>query len=385
MRGPIAAAWFALCLASAGCAEDRILQAEAVCGDGRLDPSEQCDIDSPGCAECKVVRGYECTSESCTAKCGDSIVVGQEECDPPDDLSCDSFCRATTKAEACDMTGYWMSRETDFSIDDVVSQVQTSTNWYIYKFLQTGSTFVVENSLFCGVQVSGSVDVALSDGGVRGMLYRNPQNGIGPQPQRTGRFEVRGDGCAFSMDRVYAVRGAEERFLPTTYVPPPPLPSLPPLPFEDNPEHDPSRPFGQNTAGATDDDGDGQPGLVFVLSGILTGRRNVAQRDWKEFFYDPKFPIRQNSIEFVTRGTFDNQESVLHVSDCPALGCGLLTGYSRPAQNLNHRATFRYLGKDLSDARVAAVVKGELRKDRDRDFETCANVRAGLPHDRSKE
>ena len=92
-----------------------------------------------------------------------------------------------------------------------------------------------------------------------------------------------------------------------------------------------------------------------------------------------------HAFEFVARGTFNNQESIMHVSECPVLGCGVLLGKSVPAQNLAHRMTFRYLGKSASEPRVAAVLAGEPRVNVDDDLRTCENVRAALPHDPTKE
>jgi len=385
--GGFAAAIAFLAWLASGCAQDRILDAGAVCGDDQVDAAEECDVESEGCVECRVQAGFECTSEACTTPCGDQIVAGQEDCDPPDGVSCDSSCRAGSKAEACDMTGYWIVRDTDFSIDDVLSQVQTSTNWYVFHVTQGGAAVAVDRSLFCGLQVSGSVDVTLAPGGHRGLLYRNPQDGSGTppaQPARSGIFEPAGESCRFELERFYFVRGGEDRLLPTDPRSKPDFDALPPLPFEDNPEHKPDKPFGQNLDGAMDDDGDGFAGIAFQISGNSSGVRNTVQRDHNDYFSDATYVIPERAIEFVARRHFENQENILHVSQCPRLGCGLLLGHSTPAQNLEHRGKWRYLGKDLADPRVAAVIVAELKQNEATDLETCANVRAALPHDPAK-
>jgi hypothetical protein len=181
------------------------------------------------------------------------------------------------------------------------------------------------------------------------------------------------------MDRTYLVRGAEPRFLPPDFLAKPDLASLPPLPSESDPEN----PTGKDSAGAVDTDNDGHLGVAFRISGNISGVRNVAQRDWNEYFTAPDSVIAQNALEFVAGVKFDNQENILYVSHCPAVGCGLLLAGSAPATNLHDRVTFRYLGKDIGDARVSRILAAELKVDMDADMETCANVRSALVHDSS--
>lgn len=362
------------------CAQDRILPVDAVCGDGKKQGSEECDVVSEGCAECRVVKGFTCDETACTEICGDGLKVGGEQCDPPDGVQCDSSCSAATKAEACDMTGYWITRQTTFSIDSVLSQVQTSSNWHAYHFTQAGTSFTVDESIFCGIHVSGSATVDLTEGGIRGMIWLNSEGPDNPRGARRGTFTETAGGCDLTMDRFYFARGMEERFLPQNFLAKPELSTLPPLPYEDDPEN----PTGAHTDGALDLDGDGIIGLAYRITGNANGTRNVAQRDWGEYFMLPEYPIVKNAIEFKSAAAFDNQESILQVSHCPLVGCGILLAGSVPATNLKHRMTFRYLGKVLADPRVSAVFASDLRKNIDDDVTTCANVRAVLQHDASK-
>ena len=207
------------------------------------------------------------------------------------------------------------------------------------------------------------------------------------------------------MDRNYMVRGADRKmFLPSDFLSKPELSTLVPLPHEDNPIKPTSTHL---TDGANDDDGDGEPGILYQISGSAGGTRSVVQRDWNE--YSMLAPIPTNAIEFVARCDFDNQENILHVAQCPPLGCKLLLAGSHHAQDHTDRVTFRYLGKNLSDPRVKAVIVGELKGgqaangsdggsgpdggnardgglgSKDRDMQTCVNVRAALPHDPRKQ
>ncbi len=364
------------------CAEDRILPVDSSCGDLKKNGAEECDVLDIGCVECRVAPGFTCTDEKCTPVCGDGTVVNGEDCDPPDGISCDSSCRSGQKAEACDMTGFWIVRQTDFSIDEVVSQVQTSSNFYVFQLSQGGDVFHVERALNCGVKVTGTANADLSEGSVRGLIWLNPQDKDTPAPRlpRQGTFAAAGDTCSFALDRNYMVRGANPRLLPADFKAKPELDTLPPLPHEDKPDE----PTGANLADATDEDGDGHPGILYRVSGNASGNRSVAQRDWNEYSTSPDAPIPARAIEFVAVSTFDGQENILFVSQCPRVGCGLLLAGSHPAPNLPGRATFRYLGKALDEPRVSRVVLAPLKEDIEQDLLTCANAQAALPHDPSK-
>ena len=367
-------------LASTACAKDVILPVDAVCGDMKKTGNEECDVASDGCVECKIAPGWECGDTTCTPICGDGMKVGDEECDPPNGITCDSACKSGSKPEACDMTGYWIARQTDFSIDTVLSQVQTSTNWYVFKMSQTGNDFSVDLAINCGIKVTGSAAVDLSAGGVKGLLHLNPQDKDSPRGPRKGTFSSESNGCAFSFDRNYMVRGGDPSLLPADFTTKPDLSTLTPLPTSPDPE---------NAAGTTiplavDVDGDGSPGVAWIISGNANGVRNTVQRDWNEYFTEDGSPVPANAIEMVVRVRFDNQENILAVSKCPLVGCGILLASSHPATNLKDRATLRYLGKDLTDPRVSSIVVAELKASVDGDLQTCTNMIAALPHDASK-
>lgn len=366
-------------IVATACAKDRILPVDSVCGDLKKTGTEQCDVASEGCVECRIVDGWTCTDQDCTSACGDSVAVGEEECDPPDGITCDSSCHAGVKSEACDMTGYWIIRETDFSIDTIVSQVQTSSNWYVVKLSQVGESFEVNRAINCGIRVTGSVTVELTAAGVRGLIHENPQDSDSPRGPRRGTFTPGGTGCAFALDRNYMVRGGDPSLLPADFTTNPDLSTLPPLPSESDPEN----PTMTDVALAVDTDGDGRPGVAFQISGNLTGVRNVVQRDWNEYFTLADRPIPTNAIELVAGVRFDNQENVLSVSDCPAESCSLLAAGSYPAMNLQDRVTFLYLGKDLTDPRVSRIIETELKTNVDGDLRTCENAYGALPHDAS--
>jgi hypothetical protein len=132
--------------------------------------------------------------------------------------------------------------------------------------------------------------------------------------------------------------------------------------------------------GATDPDGDGFAGIGLQITGIVTGVRDSAQRDWKQYA-TTSTPVAAAALTFDVPGAFDLQENILHVSQC-GTGCGLLTT-GAAASIAPGRVTFSFIGKTLGSARVASIVVGLPRKNLAADLTTCMNVVQALPHDAS--
>lgn len=360
------------------CAEDTILEVDFVCGDGQLDGPETCDNDSEGCVECQIAAGWECPDNECHSVCGDGIQVGDEECDSDDRTTCDSACRQGARTNGCDMTGYWITRQTDFSIDRVLNGLQTSTNWYVYRISQSGDTFTIEENLFCGIRVSGSVDVVLPEIGVKALMYRNAQDQTNTaQGPRQGESAIEGGGCRFSLERWYFLRGldfdADPPFTPADFSTNAALSTLREMPTLETPD------------GAADTDGDGHVGMRWEVTGNASGVRHTIMRDWNEYSPDAEFPIGPDEIEFTSYSRFDNEERIFETEGCPPIGCGVLEALSDPSQTHKGRVTFRYLGQALDDPRVSAIVGSPPHLDEAEDLATCARVRDALPHKDSKD
>ncbi len=372
----------ALVWMTGSCAHDEILPVPAPllgrCGDGEVIGAEECDSESEGCVQCQVATGWQCPDNVCAEVCGDQEIVGNEDCDPPDGLACDDSCHTATKNDACNMAGYWIVRQTDFSRDTLVSVLQPSSNWYVYQFSQDGNVFATEKSLYCGLEVSGTVSVRPRLGGHKALLYSNVQDGSTGRPARVGTFEEDGDHCNFTFERTYIIRGLEDSYLPPDFRAKPHMDDLePPMPVPGNQEDIADA----SPEGVIDMDNDGRPGISWQITGIATGLRHSAQRDWNEYTTDAeRWPIPAHAIEFTTRCSFDNEEAILFIEECGTV-CGFLTTGSVPSQSDPSRVTFRYLGTDLTEARVAAVIGGPLYDDEAVDMETCEKVRAALPHD----
>ncbi len=362
---------------AAACTHDVVLPSPTsgdVCGDGIVGPTEACDSTSLGCSDCQVTPGWQCVNNVCFYPCGDGIVG--------DGASCDN---AKTTV-ACDMTGWWISRENDAVRDAVLSSPQPASTWYLYRFSQTGGTFQVEQAIHCGFHVTGSATVDCTPGTLKALLgsippNRNDPSVNGPHPRR-GTFVQQESVCAFTYDRFYRVRGGTSALLPADFSTHTALKDLTPLPYED----DPLNPTGEHLDNQEDTDGDGIPGAAFQITGIANGVREATQRDYKEYATSPSEMVPTHSVQFTVHGDWDLQESVLSVNTCGNL-CSLITtpGHTDPV-TLIPRITMRYLGSSLDPAispRVAAVVVRNPGEDETSDLVTCANVRLALPHDPS--
>ena len=358
-----------------GCAQDKVLPNEpdeAVCGDRIVASTEDCDTDGPGCSNCRVIPGWQCIANDCSPLCGDGI-----HGDGP-------TCQNARKAEACDMTGYWVTRETTFTRDAVLNEIQTSSSWFVYRFSQQGGDFQVEQALNCGVRTTGSATVEATAASLRALLYATALGPNTPRGPRRGTFKPDSAGCALTFNRWYNGRGILDTLLPADFAVKPELDALPAMPFESNPTSPTQSNSALFAAGADDAEHDGIPGMAFRITGIATGIRNSAQRDYKEFATLPGQPVPRNTILMTVPGTWDLQESVLRVTDC-GLSCGLVSSRAFVAKDRPPRIVFRFLGRSLSGPAVSAVVKGNMGDAVEADLATCGNVRNALPHDPSKQ
>ena len=136
--------------------------------------------------------------------------------------------------------------------------------------------------------------------------------------------------------------------------------------------------------GAVDGVSDGgvkYPGAAFQISGNIQGLRHSAQRDYKG--YAATGPIQARALSFSFPGNYSLQESVLSITDCNPLLCGLLSTVANPAHSLQPSVTFSFIGLVPTSPRAASVIAGVPKKSYTSDLATCANIRLILPHDGS--
>ena len=359
--------WLGLVLSAApACVRDVVLpneQATATCGNGVLEAGEECDTASAGCVACTVAPTWTCDAEGCAPICGDGVVGDGARCASP------------RREASCDLTGYWIARQSTYLRETILGGLQVSSNWFFLRLAQEGDAFVVLEALDCGIAVTGSASVRYTPSSLRAILNASGMDGRTGRPPRRGTSRATPGGCAFTFDRWYAVRGLSDAFLPADPSAKPALDALPPLPTVSDPVTSTERP-----EGVTDPDGDGIPGLAFQLEGIAAGVRNSAQRDWKEYATPEGASVPASALTFEVPGAFDLQESILRVTECGA-ACGLLASGARVAQDVPPRIAFSYLGRDLEGPRVSRVARRAPGASAEDDLATCAKVRLVLPHD----
>jgi hypothetical protein len=254
----------------------------------------------------------------------------------------------------CDFTGIWIAKQV--TVSEALSLPQSSNNWLYLELKQTGSVVEVTKHFDCGIEIRGTATVTISRETLQALFAHNVQIG------RKASVLKAGDKCSFETARFWSIRGADEaRFLP-------------------NPARDSSDsvqsvaaakplPKPGMTDGAIDLEGDGKLGVAFQVDGVITGTRNSVQRDWSRWFTEPGYEITPSAnwtSDLVLRADFDNEESVLDPTS------GLLVSGSRPKTDAKHVLRLRFLGRDASDARVAAIVKAS-------DVDTCYAVQDALP------
>lgn len=253
----------------------------------------------------------------------------------------------------CDLNGLWIARQVTLS--RAVGAPQYASTWYYLELSQDGESVAVTRHFDCGIEVKGTVSVKLIPATVKAFIAHNAQAG------RKGSMSKRQGQCSFTMERFWSVRGADEaRFRPTGKEATQDIAQVAannPLPTE------------SNTDGAIDWENDGFLGAAWQVTGIVSGTRNTAQRDWTEWFTDSSHtitPSKDWTSDLVARVRFNNEENVLHASN-PTVSSGGTSDASA-----QHLLTLHFLGRSTEDARAKAITKSDP-------FATCLAIQAALP------
>jgi hypothetical protein len=255
----------------------------------------------------------------------------------------------------CDFNGIWIGRQNTQNLA-LGALPQYANNWYYLELAQDGEDVVVKKHFDCGIEVRGTVVVLLSPDTTRALMQHNLQVG------RSGTLEKQADGtCAFQMEQFWSVRGVNE----CEYLPKPRNRQLSiqqvseamPLPPKDQPQ-------------LTEDwDHDGQPGIQWNVSGVTTGKRHSAQRDFTRWFSAKGYDIEAKEdwdTDLLLRAEFSDEE-VIYAADSPSL-----EQLSTPDATAKHTLTLRFLGRSPNDPRAKAIVKND-------DFQTCLAIQKALP------
>ena len=121
------------------------------CGDGVLDPGEDCDDGNldvfDGCAlDCTPTPGWSCAGGTCAPTCGDGIVTGPEQCDgsAPAGMTCDASCRllpiaVPTNGSSVSVEGVLQPTSLTWNRPDELCAGSTSMKYSAYTFTNVGT------------------------------------------------------------------------------------------------------------------------------------------------------------------------------------------------------------------------------------------------------
>ncbi|MFH1575180.1 MAG: hypothetical protein ABIG68_14455, partial [Acidobacteriota bacterium] len=167
----------------------------------------------------------------------------------------------------CDLTGKWISvqRTLTYALEGAV--VQSGHKWDYWEMEQSGADAVTTRGLRCGLQVVDRSEVSTTNVGVSQALWEGEML----HSRSDGRKAVYGanesDQCYLHFEQRYLVRGATVDYFID-----------PEVPLQEAAE-----PATETTPGWEDWDGDGNPGVTYAITGVLSGELYVAQRDWNEY------------------------------------------------------------------------------------------------------
>lgn len=254
----------------------------------------------------------------------------------------------------CDFNGIWIADQ--ITVSQALGQAQSSNQWMYLEFKQSGTAVEVSKHFDCGIEVHGTAVVTMSRATTQALIAQNVQTG------RKATLTRNGASCELAVDRFWSVRGADEsRFLPNAARDSDEnietIEQLNPLPTV------------FNTGGAVDTENDGQLGVAYQIAGNFWGTRNTVQRYWTRWYTDTDYQIPASddwSSDLVIRTEFDSEENVLSPRS------GLLISDSKPKSGARHVLELRFLGRDGSDPRAAAIVKNT-------DIETCYAIQDAMP------
>jgi hypothetical protein len=162
-------------------------------------------------------------------------------------------------AASCDLSGSWLF--TMHKTTDGLGNLQYIHTYLYYEIQQQADSFTVKKSLFCGMDVIGGGDFAVTvtyDAAIAGIMKNVSHNG------RTGSSVATSGGCKVDFAKQYTVVGAT---LPYYLDPSTTLPTADDM-------------AGGGKPGWEDWDSDGNPGVTGVCAGTVTGKIYTAAREW---------------------------------------------------------------------------------------------------------
>lgn len=233
---------------------------------------------------------------------------------------------ASSTPSSCDMSGRWLS--TAHYVTDALGQLQYSYSYMYYEIEQKADVFTITRGLQCGTAAVGagafaaSVDFRSSWASALAKVSFRGRKGTSTQAA---------GGCKVELEKWYTVLGAT---LPHYLDPTVPLPTAN------------DRATGA-TPGWEDWDGDGQPGITGVISGVVSGRVFAAPRAWTAL----SGTVPALGSRFQLPMQWDQEANVMAVEGSPLLAAEV----ARAADPKLHFSEFARLQPDQATGDDAAI------------------------------
>lgn len=235
-------------------------------------------------------------------------------------------------SQPCDMSGRWLV--TVHYVTDALGALQYCHTFNYFEIKQTAEAFTITKGLNCGDEGEGGGDLAASinfSGSWPSVAKHVSHAG------RTGTSKVASGGCQVDVSKFYTVRGATFDYYKD---PSKPLPSA-------------EEPAMGSSPGWEDWDGDGNPGITGMISGVVTGKIFVAPRQWTQM----TGAVPDVMTSFKLKLMWDQEQNVMSYDGSP-----LLSGTAvRASDAALHFVQFARLADDqgvgADDAAICASVQ----------------------------
>lgn len=233
---------------------------------------------------------------------------------------------------SCDLSGRWLV--VMHLVSDALGELQYGHYFNYFEIEQQGDSFTIAKGLACGVDSIGVGDFAATadfSGAWPGTMSKVSYKGW------TGTSVKTNDGCKIDLPKWYTVRGAT---LPYYLDPSTTLPTA-------------DQQANGTTPGWEDWDGDGNPGITGVISGLVSGKIFVAPRAWTSL----SATIGDVSSLFKLPVQWNQEPNVMSYDGTPLLG----SESARASDATLHFAQFARLTSDQAAGDDAAICKGVVK------------------------
>ncbi|MDD9934782.1 MAG: hypothetical protein OXT09_14330 [Myxococcales bacterium] len=273
------------------------------------------------------------------------------------DMTDGAWTSAATDPD-CDISGLWAVR--DLSIVQALDLEQCGNIYHYIELAQQGTDVEIVNHFNCAIEGRGSANSTMNDATVKSMISTNSMIG------RRGTMMKGADGlCHFELEPWWMAFGVDE----SMYTPDP---RNSPMSLS---ELQSTNPLPMLPAGASDPDGDGQPGIAIIVAGAINGTRHITQRVRTTWQTDARYTITPatdwTTLEIGNRG----QPEEYTVATTPPNDFLLMAPALPVLDSAAQRVTMRFLGRT---ADASGIVVSSDPADLDGALATCRNIADGI-------